>query len=91
MHEPQLLHIRSAVATGSQMECHSDLSRNRETVIEVLTDQMEDFTARRPPMLPSLVTASHGNSVIMSVHRRMVIDVPSRQRPAAIAENWTVV
>jgi len=73
------------------MVCHLDLSRYRETVIEVLTGLMRDLTARRSPMLPSPFTTSHVNSPIKNVHRQMVIGASARQRPAAIGENRTVV
>ena len=73
------------------MVCHLDLSLNRETVIEVLAGLMHDLTARWSPMLPSPFTTSHVSSPIKNVHRQMVIGASARQRPAAIAENLTVV
>ena len=45
LYEPNLLHIRMAVATGCEMKCHADLSWRRETVIEVLADLLRNLTA----------------------------------------------
>jgi hypothetical protein len=73
------------------MECHSDLSRYREMVIEKLAGLVWDFPARQPLMIRSPFTASHRELSIKYVTRRMLIGVPAQPRPAAVGENHPVV